>query len=123
MYLRLLCAALMVLGLLLSPHALRAQISQNMLLVGQIGGLTYAVAVQGGYAYVGVGPRLVILDIRNPARPTLVGQTAVLPRSISDSETDPTPHSRLVYLQHLWVMLSPFTGRHDTHRPSALFAA
>ncbi len=31
-------------------------------LVGQIGGLTWAIAVQGNYAYAGIGPRLVIFD-------------------------------------------------------------
>jgi len=48
-------------------------------LVGQIGGATNAVAVQGDYAYVGVGPRLVTLNISNPANPVVVGQTGVLP--------------------------------------------
>ena len=52
---------------------------QNVELVGQIGGVSYAVAVQGNYAYLGVGPRLVVLDISNPANPTVVGQTEVLP--------------------------------------------
>jgi hypothetical protein len=53
--------------------------AQNVELVGQIGGATYAVAVQGVYAYVGVGPRLVILDVSDPAQPTVAGQTGVLP--------------------------------------------
>lgn len=35
---------------------------------GQVGGSTQAVAVQGNYAYVGVGLRLVVLDISDPAR-------------------------------------------------------
>ncbi|MGQ9854480.1 MAG: hypothetical protein ACUVTG_13900, partial [Candidatus Oleimicrobiaceae bacterium] len=43
--------------------------SQNVSLVGHIGGSTFAVAVQGGYAYIGVGPRLVILNISDPAHP------------------------------------------------------
>ena len=34
--------------------------------------------VQGNYAYMGIGPRLVILDISDPALPILIGQTAVL---------------------------------------------
>ena len=33
-------------------------------LVGQWGGVMYAAAVQGDYAYVGVGARLAVLDIR-----------------------------------------------------------
>ena len=48
-------------------------------LVGQLGGGIYAVAVQGNYAYVGEGPRLTILDISNPASPTVVGKTDPLP--------------------------------------------
>jgi hypothetical protein len=53
--------------------------SWNVELIGQVGGPTYAVAVQGNYAYIGVGPRLVILDIADPAHPIPVGQTPVLP--------------------------------------------
>ena len=34
---------------------------------------------QGHYAYVGVGPRLVILDVSDPSHPILVGQTAAFP--------------------------------------------
>ncbi|GEM_PF-2857804 len=48
-------------------------------LVGQIGGVTYAGAVQGGYAYIGVGPRLVVLNVADPAHPAMVGPTGVLP--------------------------------------------
>ncbi|QLQ08339.1 MAG: hypothetical protein HZY76_21675 [Anaerolineae bacterium] len=50
-----------------SPDALDIQV------IGQIGGPAYAVAVVGGYAYVGVGPRLAILNVTNPANPTLLG--------------------------------------------------
>ena len=53
--------------------------AENVELVGQIGGSTSAIAVQGDYAYIGVGPRLVVLDISNPANPTMVGRTEVLP--------------------------------------------
>ncbi|TEU11421.1 MAG: hypothetical protein E3J25_08095 [Anaerolineales bacterium] len=56
----------------------------NVELVGQIGGPTYAVAVQGNYAYIGVGPRLVVLDVSNPARPSVAGQTIVLPGLVRD---------------------------------------
>jgi len=53
-------------------------------LVGQIGGATYAVAVQGNYAYVGVGPRLVILNTADLTNPVVVGQTGVLPGIVED---------------------------------------
>ena len=61
-----------------NPMAAQQQ-TQNVELVGQIGGATNTVAVQGNYAYiVGVGPRLVILNISDPAHPTVVGQTDIL---------------------------------------------
>lgn len=61
-----------------SPMAAQQQ-GQNVELVGQIGGITQAVAVQGNYAYIGVGPRLVILNVSDPAHPAVIGQTGVLP--------------------------------------------
>ncbi|MCC6166269.1 MAG: hypothetical protein IT329_03490 [Caldilineaceae bacterium] len=48
-------------------------------IAGQIGGQMQGIAVQGRYAYMGVGPRLTILDLSAPDRPTLVGQTSILP--------------------------------------------
>jgi len=51
----------------------------NVELVGQIGGATKAVAVHGNYAYIGIGPRLVILDVSDPTHPAVIGQTGVLP--------------------------------------------
>jgi len=55
-------------------------------LVGQIGGATYAVAVRDGYAYIGVGPRMVILDVSDPHQLSVVGQTEVLPDVVQDVE-------------------------------------
>ena len=52
--------------------------------VGQIGGPTQAVAVQGRYAYVGVGLRLVVLDVTNPVTPTEVGATTPFPYFVED---------------------------------------
>lgn len=51
-------------------------------LVGQYGGIVWAIAVQGQYAYVGIGPRLVVFDIRPPANPTPVGRSPILPRLV-----------------------------------------
>ena len=53
-------------------------------LVGQIRGSTEAVAIQGNFAYIGIGPRLVILNISDPAHPVFVGKTAVLPGIVWD---------------------------------------
>ncbi len=45
-------------------------------LVGQLGGAVRGMTVHGNYVYIGVGPRLAILDISNPAAPRLIGETA-----------------------------------------------
>ena len=52
--------------------------------VGQIGGESNAVAVQGSYAYFGIGPRLAILNIADPAKPEFVGQTSILSDVVQD---------------------------------------
>ena len=54
------------------PHAAYAKRAS------QIGGASDAVAVSGTLAYMGVGPRLVILNVSNKAHPTLIGQSDVL---------------------------------------------
>ena len=57
----------------------KLQDSQNVELVGQIGGVVNAVAVSGNVAYVGVGPRLVILNIADPAHPRLLARLEMPP--------------------------------------------
>jgi len=37
------------------------------------------VALQSGYAYVGIGPRVAVLDVSVPASPVLAGRSAPLP--------------------------------------------
>jgi hypothetical protein len=61
-----------------SQPAAAASANQSLQFVSQIGGLTDAVAVQGNYAYIGIGRRLGIVDISAPAAPALVGQTGLL---------------------------------------------
>jgi len=51
---------------------------QNMRLLGQFGGLVTCVAIDENYAYVGEGPRLVIMDISNPAHIIVTAQSIVL---------------------------------------------
>jgi len=61
--------------------------SAHLELLGQIGGNTYAVAVQQDVVYLGVGPRLVSLDLTHPTpgkdnktvTPVVLGQSKVLP--------------------------------------------
>ncbi len=45
--------------------------------VGQVGGDINAVAVQGNYAYVGMGPYVVVVDVSNPAKPVEVGRVGL----------------------------------------------
>jgi hypothetical protein len=51
-------------------------------MVGQVGGRTEDVAVQGDYAYVAVGLRLVVLDVSDPATPTEIGSTPPFPEFV-----------------------------------------
>ena len=47
--------------------------------IDQYGGSTNVVAIQAGYAYLGQGPRMAVLDVSNPAAPTWVGESELLP--------------------------------------------
>jgi len=71
-------------ALALGARRAAAQLAQNVELVGQIGGVTSAVAVQGRYAYIGVRLRLVILNVADPAHPAVVGWMGVLPDVVGD---------------------------------------
>jgi len=53
-------------------------------LVGQLGGSTRAIAVSGGYAYVGVGSRVLVFDVSSPDQPRQVGPSAPLPGVVRD---------------------------------------
>ena len=50
----------------------------NIKLLGQYGGSAYAVAVQENYAYLGQGPRMVVLDISQRSQPRQVGQSDLM---------------------------------------------
>jgi len=45
---------------------------------GQIGGLSSGLAVNGQYAYVGVGMRVLVFDVSRPSSPQLVGHSPIL---------------------------------------------
>lgn len=55
----------------------------DLTLVNQIGGSVSAVIKQGNYAYVGMGPRLHIVDVQDPTQPVALGQTEVLSGTVS----------------------------------------
>jgi len=61
-----------------------ASIPATIKLVGQIGGPTQAVAAKENYVYVGVGLRLVVLDVSNPAVPREGGATRPLAGFVKD---------------------------------------
>ncbi len=59
-------------------------------IVGQLGGEMHAVAATGSFAFVGAGPRLVVLDISNAAQPAVVWQSEILPGLVLDVALDGT---------------------------------
>lgn len=58
--------------------------SGTLELVGQIGGDTWSVFIQGNYAYVGEGPRLTILDISNLSAISVVSKTDPMPMIVQN---------------------------------------
>ncbi|MGI6209698.1 MAG: LVIVD repeat-containing protein, partial [Anaerolineae bacterium] len=68
-----------------TPQALRPGVhTDNIQLLGQLGGSATAVASAGNYAYLGIGPYLAVIDISDPAAPVEVGRTAMLPNIVED---------------------------------------
>lgn len=51
-------------------------------LVGHVGGVSFAVAIEGDLAAIGAGGRALLLDISDPTTPTLLGATDVMPRIV-----------------------------------------
>jgi len=66
------------------PSIMQTTDSEDIRLIGQIGGGSNAAAVQGDYAFVGIGPRLISLDIADPASPVAIWQSQMFSGSISD---------------------------------------
>ncbi len=73
-------AGLAIGGLTASSFGARSEVFFE--LVGQWGGSSYAVETVGDTAYVGIGPRVVVLDISTPAEPVFLGQSPVLPELV-----------------------------------------
>lgn len=61
-----------------APSAGAQEPASDIELIRQLGGSTWDVVVEADRAYIGMGPRLVILDISQPENPTLVGKTNIL---------------------------------------------
>ena len=60
----------------------------------QVGGHIQAVTVTDGLAYIGIGPRLVVLDVINPAMPQKIGQSEMLGNIVRDIVL----HDEMVYV-------------------------
>jgi hypothetical protein len=53
--------------------------NRKLSLEGQLGGSSYAVDVQEDLAFLGVGPRVYVLDVSDPSAPEFLGQSPVMP--------------------------------------------
>ena len=53
-------------------------------IIGHLGGPCKALDVVGGTAYIGQGPRLIVLDVSDPTHPIEIGRSEVLPDQIVD---------------------------------------
>jgi hypothetical protein len=88
-------SGLMLLFVLWTALGVQAGSEQQMLLtptvddlstVNQIGGGVYVVDKQGIYAYVGMGPRLLVMDVQDQSQPVVLGQTKILSGVVSRLE-------------------------------------
>lgn len=108
-------------GTTIAPTAFTylSTVGHNMNLVGQIGGSTYAVAVQGNYAFIGEGPTFKVLDVSNPSSPTPVGslllQGLIRHITIAGTRAYVAASDRGVYVLNIATPSSPsFMGVYDT---------
>jgi hypothetical protein len=86
----------------------------DMEIIGQLGGAAHAVALKGQYAYAGIGPRLVLLSISNPARPEQIAVSPLLTdivQGVAVSEVTPYVYvaARSAGLQVMRVQEGPPT--------------
>jgi hypothetical protein len=58
----------------------------SLSLAGQWGGTLMAASVRGDRAYLAIGPRVVVLDVADPANPVRLGQSPVLPNYIPGTQ-------------------------------------
>jgi hypothetical protein len=63
-------------------------VTATLKVVGQVGGSIQAVAVSGDYAYIGVGMRVMIVDISNPTGLREIGATQLLEGEVRDIAVD-----------------------------------
>ena len=71
-------------GIFNNPQTTRAETSAASLNpLDQYGGPAARVTVSGGYAYLGMGPRLVRFSLANPLQPAFSGQSDILPGNVT----------------------------------------
>lgn len=58
--------------------------AEEWVLAGQLGGSTQAVSVNGDIAYIGVGMRILSIDISNPSTPRLIGMSDIFSDTVLD---------------------------------------
>jgi hypothetical protein len=96
-----------------------SSVGQNMTMLGQIGGSTYAVAAQGNYAYIGEGPTFKVLNVSTPSSPAPVGslllQGLIRHITIVGTRAYVAASDRGVYILNIATPSSPsFLGVYDT---------
>lgn len=60
----------------------------NLSAISQVGGAVFRVGIKGDYAYLGMQYRLGILNVSNPAAPTLMGMTGTWPDKVLGVDVD-----------------------------------
>ncbi len=58
--------------------------TRPLAVVGQVGGVSDAIAVAPPHAFAGVGPRVVVFDVGDTAGPRQIGESPVLPGVVAD---------------------------------------
>jgi hypothetical protein len=53
-------------------------------LIGQFGGAIHDLEIQGSYLYIGMGLRVIVVDISNPWKPQIVGQSDIFDSVVID---------------------------------------
>jgi hypothetical protein len=82
---RKLCAsAIAVLPVVSYPSLASGAGNGPLAIVGQLGGNTLAVDVIDGVAFIGLGPRMLIVDTTDPGHPVELGRTPLLPEVVED---------------------------------------
>ncbi len=68
----------------LGPMDMGSVRAENVEYISSLGGVSWAIDVQGSYAYLGEGRRLTIIDVSNPAEPAVIGKTPRLAAIVTD---------------------------------------